>query len=649
MKTVFLSLLLWASLAQCASSFLVKENVIFRRLTSITTTETKWTVSLILETDPYLTAITNLESKINYVKTIVNQAKPALSQSMSKHGIGKKTNLAWFSILMKALNESSNNCQDLKAQMERYRKMQTRTKRSLMPFVGSAFSYLFGSVSETDLEVINQNMHKLQRNQKSVIHVLEKSMSILNTSRIQISENRDKINQAILTIANLDQRVSKITNMIGKEITSLEIFIETYLRMDHAVKEINEQISIIKDSIHELGEKLNSLALGRLTPNVIMPRSLQAILVQIQSKLDPKRGLPEDPIKSLWTFYEFLTAKTVITEKRILVFISIPILMYSKEFEIYQAVNLPLPLCNNGSENQNGMTAHYDLEAHAIAINRERSKFIMLSDQEFNSCSKGVLTFCAITSPTYFTAKSSFCVISLFLGKNEEISSNCKTTVLTSANLPQANIVAKGQWAISARSSLQFSVVCPEREPKSVISKPPLSIIQLEENCEAVNEFLSFSSPKEQGNSVITESAPKSLFSTWEKGEFSVLKPIARNFGDLNKIRIPDKIQSMKQIPMDLLIDELKNANQFEIETKPRPTPIWVYLLCTTVALFIIIIISIAYWLIKGKRFRKAHIGKPTNFRHINKEESIQTAATTVKDVETVEELDVEFVRKFNM
>ena len=422
MKAVTLFLLLWASMAQYATSFVVKENVVFRRLTSVTTTENKWTVSLLLDTEPYLQAIATLENKIGYVKTVVNQARPALSGKLRGHLIGKKENLNWFSILTKALDDSDNNCKTLKAQMARYSKMQTRTKRSLLPFIGGALSFLFGSVSEDDLKVINQNIKKLEQNQKTVIHIVKESISILNASRLQISENRDKINEAIMTISEIDQRVSKVANVIGKEITSLETFIECYLKLDHVVREINDQISIVKDSIHELGEKINTLALGRLTPNVITPKSLQDILIEIQSKLDPKRGLPEDPVKNLWTFYEFLTAKTVISEKRILIFITVPILMYANEFEIYQVINLPLPLYNNDTKmNQNGMTAHYDVETHALAINRERSKFITLTSQEFDSCSKGILSFCAINSPIYFTAKSSFCVISLFLGREEEI------------------------------------------------------------------------------------------------------------------------------------------------------------------------------------------------------------------------------------
>ena len=641
MKTVTLFLLLWASTTQCATSFVVKENVVFRRLTSVTTTENKWTVSLLLETKQYLQAITTLTNKIAYVKTIVNKARPALSMSLRNHLIGKKENLKWFSILTKALDDSDNNCKTLKAQMAKYSQMQTRTKRSLLPFIGGALSFLFGSVSEADLVVIDQNIEKLEQNQKTVIHVMEESISIINASRLQISENKDKINEAIMTIAEINHRVSKVANVLGKEITSLETFIESYLRLDHVVREINEQISIVKDSIHELGEKINSLALGRLTPNVITPKSLQNILVEIQSKLDPKRGLPEDPVKNLWAFYELLTAKTVISGKRILIFITVPILMYANEFEIYQIINLPLPLYNNDTKmNQNGMTAHYDLETHTLAINRERSKFITLTSQEFDSCSKGVLSFCAITSPIYFTAKSTFCVTSLFLGKEEEIKRNCKTTVITSANLPQANLVARGQWAISTHSNLQFTVVCHKQEPSTMIAKPPLSIVTLKEECAAFNEFLSLPvNSREEGNSVVTETLPKSLFSEWDNKEFSVLKPIVHNFGDLKDIKIPDKIQSMKQIPMDLLIDELKNTNkEFEIRTKHTPT--WVYILCTTVTVFIMIIISTAYWLTKGKRFRKAKISHPTNFRHVNKEENIRTART-VKDVE---ELDLEFV-----
>ena len=208
---------------------------------------------------------------------------------------------------------------------------------------------------------------------------------------------------------------------------------------------------------------------------------------------------------------------------------------------------------------------------------------------------------------------------------------------------PQANLVARGQWAISTHSNLQFTVVCHKQEPSTMIAKPPLSIVTLKEECAAFNEFLSLPvNSREEGNSVITETLPKSLFSEWDNKEFSVLKPIVHNFGDLKDIKIPDKIQSMKQIPMDLLIDELKNTHkEFEIRTKHTPT--WVYILCTTVTVFIMIIISTAYWLTKGKRFRKAKISHPTNFRHVNKEENIRTART-VKDLETVEDLDLEFV-----
>ena len=46
-----------------------------------------------------------------------------------------------------------------------------RTKRSVLPFVGNAFSFLFGTVSEDDLYTIRRNVKTLITNQKNIIHV----------------------------------------------------------------------------------------------------------------------------------------------------------------------------------------------------------------------------------------------------------------------------------------------------------------------------------------------------------------------------------------------------------------------------------------------------------------------------------------------
>ena len=56
-------------------------------------------------------------------------------------------------------------------------------KRSILPFVGKAFSFLFGTISEDDLTSITNNIHSLSRNQNRITHVLNQSLTVIKTPK----------------------------------------------------------------------------------------------------------------------------------------------------------------------------------------------------------------------------------------------------------------------------------------------------------------------------------------------------------------------------------------------------------------------------------------------------------------------------------
>ena len=66
---------------------------------------------------------------------------------------------------------------------QNFRILQARSKRSLLPIVGKALSFLFGTVSEDDLQSIKSNINKLTANQTKISHVVEESMTLLNDTR----------------------------------------------------------------------------------------------------------------------------------------------------------------------------------------------------------------------------------------------------------------------------------------------------------------------------------------------------------------------------------------------------------------------------------------------------------------------------------
>jgi len=68
--------------------------------------------------------------------------------------------------------------------------------------------------------------------------------------------------------------------------------------------------------------------------------------------------------------------------KRIVVIISVPLLDLKGQFEIYNIFNLPLIMQNNGSNQDNTLVAQYNLETNTLAVNAEKTKYVILSDNE---------------------------------------------------------------------------------------------------------------------------------------------------------------------------------------------------------------------------------------------------------------------------
>ena len=109
---------------------------------------------------------------------------------------------------IKSLRKEVKSLQDTQAGIIQsyldYRSLGSREKRSLLPFVGQAFSFLFGTISEADIENVRRGLADLYSNQQDIVHILEEQMSILNVSRVQIAENRQAILNLVICVNRFD-------------------------------------------------------------------------------------------------------------------------------------------------------------------------------------------------------------------------------------------------------------------------------------------------------------------------------------------------------------------------------------------------------------------------------------------------------------
>lgn len=132
------------------------------------------------------------------------------------------------------------------------------------------------------------------------------------------------------------------------------------------------------------------------------------------------------------------------------------------------------------------MTACYELEAYALAVDIERTTVALLDRVEFETCSKPLLGFCAIKSPMYPYNLHQFCVTALFANNARLIEERCSAQVQLSTQLPVAEYSSDGAWAISTLEPLTIRVVCDDVDgmvPARLVAQPPLSIQILNMSC----------------------------------------------------------------------------------------------------------------------------------------------------------------------
>ena len=184
---------------------------------------------------------------------------------------------------------------------------------------------------------------------------------------------------------------------------------------------------------------------------------LRKILLEIESKLPRSLWLPDDPNKSLWKYYKYLTCSTMVKDKKILIVVSIPLLDLSSTFEVFNVHNLPLPFMNQtkGITPSIQMTAQLEIEADSIAF-VERTKYILLDKLETQHCSNPWLKFCQIQSPIYPVSLNKLCVVALFLKQDTYINHIVRLKFNSGHTSLLLNLLAMGNGLLQKTNFLNF-------------------------------------------------------------------------------------------------------------------------------------------------------------------------------------------------
>ena len=242
----------------------VRQNVVFRKVSEVTTTRSRWSITFVIDLNPYVTVMNTVGKNINHllgvIRTVVENRAPGSN--------GLVNDFRGLSNELETLRETYFG---VNARLAAYHALHPRNKRSLVPFIGQAFSFLFGTVSGGDLGAIRRNLHILRINQVGLAHVIQESLSLINVSRARIAENRQTLNLIASDMGAINEQITNVTQKLDNRIFQLETLLPMYLQLDGLVEEIKQSLQKALIYVEHLQLQLNMLSIGKLSPSIISP------------------------------------------------------------------------------------------------------------------------------------------------------------------------------------------------------------------------------------------------------------------------------------------------------------------------------------------------------------------------------------------
>ena len=354
-----------------------------------------------------------------------------------------------------------------------------RKKRSLLPFLGSALKWLTGTATTKDIKHIKKQISSLietQENQrKTMVHIV----SILNLTCYETQVNRQRINIILkeLTKSNKDIRVLfNITNQLATQVQNIILHLRAML------VNLRDCLHFMKQLANHILEYIDTATTGTLTLHLIPVLDLQQMLYQIESELPPNMHLTI-PSSDLLHFYRYLRTHILVEENQFLLLIDVPIQDRAQQIQIYQIINLPVPVGN--------YLMRYTMDTKYLGVTYDRTKAMDIPEEQFKLCKEANGQFCPLTTPLQPLMNPPSCVAALYTKNSREIDHLCELTTKTQPELylpiPLTSIV----WAIISspfKQQLPVTVICPTRPAMSIHISPPIHILRLEPACSVTSQ-----------------------------------------------------------------------------------------------------------------------------------------------------------------
>ncbi|KAL4100822.1 hypothetical protein QTP88_020851 [Uroleucon formosanum] len=346
----------------------------------------------------------------------------------------------------------------------------SREKRGLVNLVGRVQKTLFGTLDDTDAELYDRQIEKLQSSQQNLLKIIDKQTSVLKATANTFKE----ANKMEAQINRLSVLYNRMTDTVNQTIINLDIV--------EARTNINEQINILNLLFQQLSFETDTICEiiiaaqgGIMHSSVIAVNELRQQLKDISLIIPKEQSLPFN--LNQVSLYELskISKFNIIYKNETLIFEIVIPLVNSVELTLYHVI--PLPVVKNDHY------IHIIPEYSYIAISKTHEYYLTLCMNHLMLCRQTNMgTLCPETQPLRLGASELPCEVELFV-KPSSIPISCPIHYLDITRSIYHRLKYQNAWIYTIKTTDNVAVSCENRDQAINIQLTGNGVLTLNEDC----------------------------------------------------------------------------------------------------------------------------------------------------------------------
>jgi hypothetical protein len=253
----------------------------------------------------------------------------------------------------------------IKGTIKNSKTQKRRTIRSIFPFMGYFYNFLYGSATDYDIQKLQNQVDQLFTRQDRLISIQKEQLTTFKQIENRLARQHQQLQQEVNFTSTLFDVVSRATTSADNQP------IIHYLWQRELLTAIGE----VREQIHLMQQTINRLQLGYLDLDLVPPEQLQTALATIQQNMpDHLRMVLGSEDEEIMKYYQLPLTRQLADDESIRGVISIPLANSGQLYDIYKAIPFPSHIqSGKGTERFS-----WDGEAQYVAVTPDHNRFLDL-------------------------------------------------------------------------------------------------------------------------------------------------------------------------------------------------------------------------------------------------------------------------------